>query len=413
MACRGSKNEKEAVGFFSAVFKYITDKFQIKPKELSAKILLDERAQKHITYFSENSIYNWRVRCAPNSEENFELLKEHVILYIKNKRGCKKSVSEDLFCRDMDQIFSSFGLGELWEEILGEGKEYISLIKTALEEAYENRKAVLTANAMEKKVEFVDFASQKGEKKSRLVVFDLDGTLIKGIKYSWTLLYQAVNVSADECRVAKKKFENGELSYPEWVELDCQILQRAGLTKEIAQSATRKNCSLTKNFYEAIQKLKDNGFEVAIISGGADIVLYSLVPDANRIFNGNIFINKLRFDEESGRLTDIEATPYDWDDDGKVRGVSGKNQGLKVLCKRLGIDMKNTVFVGDDDNDFKAMRIAGMKILYHSCDPNDKTMGTGCRSLPEGIALIMENDLMVVADYIISRTNEIIEQSQG
>jgi phosphoserine phosphatase len=180
-----------------------------------------------------------------------------------------------------------------------------------------------------------------------------------------------------------------------------QELKAGGLTENIALSAARKNCTLTKNFCEALQKLKYDGCILAIISGGADVVLRSLIPNAKEFFGDNVYINKLRFDTHSGQLIDIEPTPYDWDDDGKVRGVQGKHAGLRKLCREHGISLENTVFVGDDDNDFKAMKIAGTKILYSSCDPDDSTVGTGSRKLPEGIILVTQNDLMIVADIII------------
>ena len=121
-------------------------------------------------------------------------------------------------------------------------------------------------------------------------------------------------------------------------------------------------------------------------------------------FDGNIFINKLIFGSD-GKLIDIRPTSYDWDDDGKIRGVQGKNTGLRELCVKYGVPLEDSVFVGDDDNDFKAMRIAGTKILYHSCDPNDKILGDGCRELPTGVKVIMENDLMKVVDLILRPTN--------
>lgn len=85
-----------------------------------------------------------------------------------------------------------------------------------------------------------------------------------------------------------------------------------------------------------------------------------------------------------------------------MRGVQGKNEGLKVLCKKYGLSLDNVIFVGDDDNDFKAMRIAGTRILYHSCDPNDMTLGTGSRNLPEGLKIVTQNDLMLVANIILN-----------
>lgn len=393
--------EKNATSkrLFPRVFSFVVSSFQLKPKEISGKFPEDEN------FYTESSIYSWKTRTAPKNLTVYGMLREAVMALLDRKKYHVYMTKEE-FVRGADKLFEAYGLLENWQVELALGRPYLELIGQALDLAYTFKTLRMRGEEAEKVVE--SQSAQKPKEKSCtegkprcLVVFDLDGTLIKGIKYSWTLLYQAVSLSTDMCRINKKKFENGEISYPEWVEYDFEELQQAGLTREIAQNATKKNCSLTKNFREAIEKLKNAGCAVGIISGGADVVLYSLIPDAATLFDNNIYINRLKFDEETQLLCDIEATPYDWDDDGKVRGVSGKNEGLKRMCKKYGVALRDAVFVGDDDNDFKAMRLAGMKIFYPSGQPSDRVIGAGSRRLPDGVAIVGQNDLMVVADLIL------------
>lgn len=384
--------EQKSQQFFNAIFSYIIDTFKIKQKSICDAYNHTASDGTEIT-ITEASVSSWKTRNPPQANiiEDVYLALRSVLL--KRIEYVSKPLLD--FLQDTKAIFNAYKLSGVFSTIENSGGEYVDIILNILKAAYEDKHRLPAERNLEIAVTEVDNKEIK-----KLVVFDLDGTLIKGIKYSWTLLYQVANVPTEKCKIKKKEFENGEISYPEWVEFDCQELQAGGLTKEIAQTATKKNCSLTVNFREAIKKLKDNGCAVGIISGGADIVLYSLIPDADALFDGNIYINKLKFDD-SGKLIDIEATPYDWDDDGKVRGVQGKNEGLKRLCKKYNLNFVDSVFVGDDDNDFKAMRLAGTKILYHSCAPNDKTYGTGSRKIPDGVRFVMENDLMLVADIIL------------
>lgn len=227
-----------------------------------------------------------------------------------------------------------------------------------------------------------------------LVAFDLDGTLIKGIRHSWTLIWNELGFEHDFQIKRKQSFMNGEISYLEWVELDTQELKKQKFCKEHIRKivSEKKNCSLTKNLEKAIKTLKANGGIIAIISGGIDAVLNELLPNANELFD-DIFINRFIFGED-GLFESISATEYDWDD--TKRGVVGKSRGLERLCEKYSIPISESIFVGDDINDFKAMNIAGRKIYYCADKREFKN-----EELPIGITLIPNNDLMDVADAIL------------
>ncbi len=373
---------------FSEFLEFVVETFEIRHRELTAN--------SGKVDVSENNISTWKTKNAP-SPGKYSLLRPKIKTVLESRtKKLSSYLKKDKFILHMDTVFTRHELEEEWNNIKNEAKTYDDLIVRCFDlcHEYRNTKKV-TKNKPSKN------AAKKAVKPKKIVVFDLDGTLIKGIKYSWRLLYQAVDLSIDQCKVNKKKFVHGEISYPDWVRYDCDALKKNGLTKEIAQKAIKEKCKLTVNFYEAIKRLKDAGCVVGIISGGADIVLYTMIPDANELFDNNIYINKIKFDDRTGKIVNIEATPYDWDDDGKLRGVSGKNEGLRKICTKYGMNLNDAVFIGDDDNDFKAMRLAGKKILYYSCQPHDETVGNGCRETPGGLIYIIEDDLNKVADAIL------------
>ena len=353
--------------------------------------------------FSRNAVDSWATRTAPQTQEMFNSLLNSVknIMKEDSKENFGTIFKKEEFSQRLFEILNLYGfedskniVNEMLKESLVETIE--TLLRFAYNKKNHRRKTVLPQPLPQNNY-------------SRLVIFDLDGTLIKGIKYSWTLLYQAVGLQTEVCKYNKKRFENREITYPEWCQYDFEELKMAGLTKEKAYSATQQNCSLTKNFSSAIHMLKNSGFAVAIISGGADPVLYSLIPNANELFEGNILINQLIFNQD-GTLKEIKPTEYDWDDG--FLGVKGKKAGLELFCKKYNIKYDeetktypDCVFVGDDDNDFKAMEAAGMCIFYHSSAPGDKTFGMGetvgeVRSFPKNIKFISVNDLLYVVGKI-------------
>ncbi|MBQ8685333.1 MAG: HAD-IB family phosphatase [Clostridia bacterium] len=239
----------------------------------------------------------------------------------------------------------------------------------------------------------------------RVVAFDVDGTLLKGFRYSWTILWQAIGGTSAAALRLKEDFVAGKISYPQWCKADCDELKAGGLTIEKMREALKNSgARLTKNLREAVLKLKENGCKVVIISGGADCILYEMLPDAKELFD-KIYINRFVFDEYTGRLKDIIPTKYDWDM--YAMGVEGKQAGFEKLCNRFHAKLKNSVFVGDDQNDFDAMAKAGMKIFYHTYSAEDPQRSFGdeeanpWRKMPSGVIIEQCDDLMVVADRIL------------
>lgn len=68
------------------------------------------------------------------------------------------------------------------------------------------------------------------------------------------------------------------------------------------------------------------------------------------------------------------------------------------MCEKYAIPINQSVFVGDDLNDFKAMKIAGRKIYY--CD---EQRNFGKKQLPPDVTIISEDNLMRVAEVILNK----------
>ena len=58
--------------------------------------------------------------------------------------------------------------------------------------------------------------------------------------------------------------------------------------------------------------------------------------------------------------------------------------------------MEKSVFVGNDENDFMAMRVAGRKVYFSA-------QGIETAKTVEGVKIEQKNDLLAVAEYIIGK----------
>jgi HAD superfamily phosphoserine phosphatase-like hydrolase len=237
--------------------------------------------------------------------------------------------------------------------------------------------------------------SVHSKNKVRIAAFDLDGTLIKGIRHSWTMVWNHLKVDDNDQQRRKEAFRNNELSYLDWCKYDSEACKKHGLKeshfKEISEY---DHISVTKNLREGIAKLKENGIKTAIISGGIDAFLYAMIPDADELFD-EILINRFVFFPD-GSLEKISATEYDWDDS-KV-GVVGKRRGLERICEKHNISIKDSAFTGDDLNDIEAMKSAGLKIFY--CGDTREFVDKD--NLPGDIVIISQNNFMNVVDRILT-----------
>mgnify|MGYP001250179250 CR=1 FL=1 len=59
--------------------------------------------------------------------------------------------------------------------------------------------------------------------KYKLVCFDVDGTLIDNVKFSWQVFHDYFEIDEDGRDKAKNKFFNKEITYLEWAEHDINL----------------------------------------------------------------------------------------------------------------------------------------------------------------------------------------------
>ncbi len=187
----------------------------------------------------------------------------------------------------------------------------------------------------------------------RLVCFDLDGTLVDNIKFSWQIFHDYFQTDEHRRKDAEKNFFSGKITYKQWAEHDMNMWKEKNARKEQFFEALSP-VKLMPGAMETLMGLKKKGLKLAIISGSLNIVLEKVIPDYGGIFD-DIFISKIHFGKD-GRISSIEATEFDMD---------GKALALRKIAEREKLDLKECVFVGDYLNDIKIMQEAGLGIAFN------------------------------------------------
>ena len=192
--------------------------------------------------------------------------------------------------------------------------------------------------------------------KYKLVCFDVDGTLIDNVTFSWQIFHDYFQTDKHKREDAKRKFFDGHITYKEWAEHDINLWRERKAKKDDFYRAL-DNLRLMKGAMETLRELKKQGINLAIISGSLNILIEKFIPDYRDFFD-YVFISNIYFDE-NGDIGRVEATEYD---------MEGKSRALRLIAEREGLDLKECAFVGDYLNDLHIIKDAGLGIAFNAED---------------------------------------------
>ncbi len=183
----------------------------------------------------------------------------------------------------------------------------------------------------------------------RLIVFDMDSTLIQTEVIDEMAELAGVG---DQVKAITEQAMNGEIDFNESLIKRVQALE--GLDKEKLVELSNR-LPLTEGVEEFIQTVKRLGYKVALISGGFSFFTDRL-KDLLKI--DYAFANELEFRED--KLT------------GKVIGtiVNAEQKALllKLIAQQENISLEQVVAIGDGANDLPMLSTAGLGIAFHAKD---------------------------------------------
>jgi phosphoserine phosphatase len=181
--------------------------------------------------------------------------------------------------------------------------------------------------------------------KFRLILFDVDSTLIK---------QEVIDLLADksghgnEVQQITARAMRGEIDFAQALSKRVSLLE--GLPESVFTEVLNQ-ISFAEGFDELFSYLRKNGFLVGAVSGGFHNVLDKLFAQLQLDFlKANVL------EVVDGKLTGkITAAPVD---------RLAKAQALREFAALHKIELENTVAVGDGANDIDMIELAGLGVSY-------------------------------------------------
>jgi phosphoserine phosphatase len=181
----------------------------------------------------------------------------------------------------------------------------------------------------------------------RLVVFDVDSTLIQGEVIE--MLAAHANCEA-EVREITEAAMRGELDFTE--SLERRVACLAGLP-ESALDEVADSLTLTPGARTTIRTLKRIGFRCGVVSGGFTPIIERLAEELSLDF---YVANHLEV--EDGKLTGRVV--------GEVIDRPGKAAALRKFAEQFGVPLSQCVAIGDGANDIDMLSTAGLGVAFNA-----------------------------------------------
>ncbi|MFB6201466.1 MAG: phosphoserine phosphatase SerB [Halorhabdus sp.] len=179
-----------------------------------------------------------------------------------------------------------------------------------------------------------------------LVAFDFDGTLSDD--EMTTFLAEKVGV-VEQMDAITERAMAGEIEYAQSLRERCALLE--GLDDDEAQGAFSK-VHLRPGAADVIAALNDAGVTTAILTGGFDRGVEAAL-DREGVSVDRIVSNHLPV--EGGQVTGEVDGPL-------IEGT--KDDALADLAEAYGVELDETVAVGDGANDLPMLEVAGLAIGF-------------------------------------------------
>lgn len=181
----------------------------------------------------------------------------------------------------------------------------------------------------------------------RLIVFDVDSTLIQGE----VIEMLAARAGAEEKVAAiTEAAMRGELDFAE--SLRERVATLAGLPAEVVDEVAA-DLQLTPGARTTLRTLRRLGFHCGVVSGGFRQVID---PLAHELMLDYVAANELEIID--GKLTGRVVGP--------IVDRAGKATALRNFAEQAGVPMEQTVAVGDGANDIDMLTAAGLGVAFNA-----------------------------------------------
>ena len=181
----------------------------------------------------------------------------------------------------------------------------------------------------------------------RLVVFDMDSTLIQG---------EVIDILADHAGTGKEVARITESAMKGEIDFKESFTRRVALLKGLEEKIVNEvaeNLILTEGAERVVETLKKLGYKIGIISGGFDYI-------------GELLQKRLNLDYVFANVLEIEDGVVTGNVTGDIIDGLRKAEILKTIATVENISLQQTIAIGDGANDLPMLSIAGLGIAYHA-----------------------------------------------
>lgn len=220
-------------------------------------------------------------------------------------------------------------------------------------------------------------------KKTKVVIFDFDGTLTKPNKYqsSWERTWAKID-KLDEDERLYNLFVSKRLTFNQWLEEILKVYKNNNVSISTFSDIADET-DLMPNAENTIKKLYKDNIKIFILSGGI----------------GNIIALKLK--ESLKYIEDIEAYFFEFDKKGIISNITmpkldveDKSNYVKYIKNKYNLSNEEIVFIGNDKNDEDIYK-TGIKTICinpNKANYTDKKIWNHC--------ILSSNDMKDIEEYI-------------
>jgi HAD superfamily PSPase-like hydrolase len=183
----------------------------------------------------------------------------------------------------------------------------------------------------------------------RLVIFDVDGTLLNG--YSWQHVHRELG-TWDQAQEHKQRFFASQITYGEWARRDAALWKNRPLT-EVEEAINR--IPYTRGAKQALKTLKEKGVKTYLLSAGLALAAERILKDTQAVDGYTANVLEVKDGILTGRVT--VSVAYD-----------GKGKHIAKILRRFSLGPKECATVGDDPSLIPLFKAVGLAIAVNPTD---------------------------------------------
>lgn len=174
--------------------------------------------------------------------------------------------------------------------------------------------------------------------KTKVVIFDFDGTLTVSKSSTWARIWEKVDALDIDMKLMKMYFDN-EIDYPTWVKLGYDCIKERNYTEQDLDDLVA-NMQLLNNVEQVFKKCKESDIKIYILSGGLKVAIEKTLKHLKDY------------------VKQIEATDFLFDAKGNLNGYTvphhnpeNKFEFVCEVIEKEQVDPKEVLFIGNGKND--------------------------------------------------------------